>query len=191
MTTSHAQPSSHPTGSWTIEPAELVSTVTVKLRSGPITYIARAKLERGEVRLGRDRMQIDLVLGSDGLDATADRDPRVRGYRLPLGEPGSAMRFESTDITSVSGETRVAGLLTVGERVLPIGFDLRTRVRDGSPELIATAIVDHRRLGIHWLPSTPVKAATELVVRARLSPAVSSSRKRPLDGRYRFMASGG
>jgi hypothetical protein len=193
MTTSHAQPLSHPTGSWTIEPAELVSTITVKLRSGPVTYVATANLERGEIRIGRDHVRIDLVLGSDGLDAAADRDPRVRGYRLPLGEPGSAVRFESTGITTAaSGETRVAGLLTVGERAIPIGFDLRTRARDGSPELVAIAGVDHRKLGIHWLPSTPVKAATELVVRARLAPTVGSSpRRRPLDHRYRFMANGG
>jgi hypothetical protein len=63
---------------------------------------------------------------------------------------------------------------------------------------VATLAIAHRKLGLHWLPAGPLKAPTELVLRARLAPVLRTSaythapkRTGSLDRRYRFMTNGG
>jgi hypothetical protein len=169
-------PLSHLAGIWRLDPSQLVSTVTVKHRSGPVTYVARATVELGLVRVTPGHVQVDLVLDADSIAAAGSRDPRWQAYTELLRDAGSVVQFESSRVTAVSpGLTRMTGRLQVGRRRLAVGFELRTTERNGAVEIVATLAVAHRRLGLHWLPAGPLKAPTELVLRARLAPVVRTS----------------
>lgn len=82
---------------------------------------------------------------------------------------------------------------------MPLEFEAQVTRTGGTLELVATTVVAHRRLGLTWIPAGPLKAPTELVVRARLIPHTGdgreaaraparSPRPRRLNSRYRFMA---
>lgn len=176
MTTTTTSPLAQLAGTWKVDPSELVSAVTVKHRSGPVTYIARAAVELGLVRVTPGHVQVDVVLDPDSVATAGNRDPRWDAYTAVLREAGSVVRFESSRISTVSPDiTRVTGRLRVGRRRVAVSFELRTTERDGALDLVATLAVAHRRLGLHWLPAGPLKAPTELVVRARLASVVRTA----------------
>jgi len=199
MTTTTTSPLSHLAGTWKFDPSQIVSTVTVKHRSGPVTYIARAGVDVGLVRVSPGHVRFDLVLEADSIATAGSRDPRWDACTHVLREAGSVVEFESSRISTVSPEiTRVTGRLRIGRRRLAVSFTLRTSERDGAIEIVATLAIAHRKLGLHWLPAGPLKAPTELVLRARLAPVVRTSAythapkpTRSLDRRYRFMTNGG
>ena len=198
MTTTTTSSLSDLAGTWRVDPSELVSTVTVKHRSGPVTYIARAAVDLGVVRVTPAHVAFDLVLDPDSIATGGTRDPRWNAAVLPLREGGSVAQFESSRVTAVSaGVTRVTGRLRIGRRRIAVSFELRTTERDEALDVVATLSVPHRKLGLHWLPVAPLKSPTEVVVRGRLAPVVRTAahtvapgRVVHLDRRYRFMTNG-
>jgi hypothetical protein len=189
-------PLSHLSGTWKVD-QQLVSTVTVKHRSGPVTYVARAAVDLGVVRVTPGHVQADLVLDPDSIVTAGNRDPRWHAYAQLLREAGSVVQFESSRVSAVAPEvTRVTGRLRVGRRRLAVSFELRTTEREDALEVVTRLTVAHRKLGLHWLPAGPLKAPTELVLRARLVSVARTSAhtvapaRGGLDRRYRFMANG-
>ena len=198
MPTPTRSPLAHLAGTWRVDPSQLASTVTVKHRSGPVTYIARVGVELGLVRVTPGHVQFDLLLDPASIATAGTRDPRWDAAVQVLGDAGSAVQFESSRLTAVSpGVTRVTGPLRVGRRRVAVSFELKTAERDGALDVVATLAVPHRKLGLHWLPVAPLKSPTELVVRARLAPVVRTAahtvapQRAGLGRRYRFMANHG
>ena len=93
-----------------------------------------------------------------------------------------------------AGRTRVSGQLVGPTASVPLELELSAARENGSLDLTASASVDHRRLGVSWVPAGPLRAATDLVVHLQLhaapEPELQVSRLRrsePLGSRYRFM----
>ena len=171
MTVISRSPLSNLAGTWKLDSSHAASTVTVKLRSGPVTYIARAAVELGVVRVSGGSLQVDLVLDEDWIASAACRDARWGAYTQALRDAGSVVQFQSSRMSAVATDvTRVTGRLRVGRRRLAVSFELRTAERDGALDVVATIAVAPRKLGLHWLPAGAPKAPTELVLKARLAP---------------------
>jgi len=178
-------------GTWRIEPGELISTITVKHRSGPVAYVARLQLEQGRIEIGHGKLRFDLTFAADGLSAAAHRDPRWNEGVL-AGVAGATVSFDSDSISEPApGVARASGLLTHGSARRGLDLTVRVTQRTDGPELVVITEADHRELGLHWLPSH-LKAPTQValrVPRGRLERQESRP-ARPLDQRYRFMANG-
>jgi hypothetical protein len=146
-------------------------------------------------------IRIRFTIDTAGLELRDEQnDPRSRSYNLPGFASGPVVRFESTAVADHgAGRLHVIGQLAVGARCMPLEVGIRAMEVDGSLDVMATALVDHRRLGLTWIPAGPLKAPTELAMRARLIPITDAARRgsvgiprrrRPtaVNSRYSFMA---
>jgi polyisoprenoid-binding protein YceI len=172
----------------------------IKHRSGPIRIAGTAGLVEADFELdaeGAGAGRLAFTIDTARLGVTSARDPRARGNQLLEVARGTLVRFESSEVTSFEpGVIGVSGKLEGGGRRLPLTMRLRTRQRKTSLDVTATAVVDHRQLGLFWIPAGPLKAPTELMVRARLrrltDPDVVRTRARlrrrhGRNSRYGFM----
>ena len=169
---------------------------------GPIRVAGAFRRADGLLRFDTEGdIRIRFTIDTAGLEFRDEQtDPRPRSYSLPGFAAGPVMRFESTHVADHgAGRLHVIGQLAVGARCTPLELEVRAIEVNGSLEVTATAIVDHRRLGLTWIPAGPQKAPTELAVRARLIPITDAARhgsvavgrrRRPLpvNSRYSFMA---
>jgi hypothetical protein len=166
--------------SWTLEATSLSLELSIKPRQGAVTIHGEFGRVRGTIELGSDgrleiRSQIDTSSFRRRLHA---EDPRVVAHlRRALDRSGPAIGFDARG-TAVppfrTGRFRVVGQLTVGARHIPIEFDAVARRSDGALVVSARVPVDHRRLGLAWLPPGPLKAPTTLALRARATEDLGS-----------------
>ena len=186
---------------WRLEPLSSTFELKVRHRFGPI-FVARS-FRRVDGLLQFDTsgdIRVGLTIDTATLEAPGERsDPRSRGPRFPDVGASPVTRFESTRVTDHgAGRSHVAGRLSVGGRWMPLEFGVRVTMHEGSLEVRATTVVNHRRLGLTWIPAGPLKAPTELVVRARLirvtddeargSIAIARGRRSTaVNSRYSFM----
>jgi hypothetical protein len=71
----------------------------------------------------------------------------------------------------LAGETlKVRGQLHAAGRSIPLDIDAAVREVDGELEVEASALADHRKLGMTWSPLGILRAPSKLIVRGRLVP---------------------
>jgi hypothetical protein len=197
-TASNERPISLEYSTWRFQPATARFALRVNHRSGPISYDATVGL--ADTRLDFDAAGISRVAFTlnGGLKPGDGTEPRLRG--VPALHAAGLMKFESSRVTSLgAGRVLVSGTLTTASRTHAIEFELAIEPRQKGLELelelIATGEVDHRILGVWWIPAGPLKTKTTLTAIAPLEPIAHSEqhsarpqRPRRVNDRYRFMA---
>jgi polyisoprenoid-binding protein YceI len=185
---------------WVVDRSGSMFELLIKHRSGPIRIAGTAGLVEADFEIdaaGAGAGRLAFTIDTARLGVTSSRDPRARGNRLLEVARGTLVRFESSKVRSIEpGVIGVSGRLEGGGRRLPLTMRLRARHQKTSLDVTATAVVDHRQLGLLWIPAGPLKAPTELVVRARLRRLTDSDEvrcrpqlrpRRPRNSRYGFM----
>jgi polyisoprenoid-binding protein YceI len=186
---------------WALDPSSATFEVKIKHRLGPIRVASSCRVEGVLQRGAAGDIGIRFTIDAAGVHGPDERnDPRSRSHRLPNVGAGTIARFESTRVTDEgAGLLHVTGQLVLGTKCVPLELAVRlTKVGDALEVRAATA-ADHRRLGLTWIPVGPLKAPTELVMRARLIPITDDEargstamarRRRPtaVNNRYSFMA---
>lgn len=188
---------------WRLDHPSSTFELTVKPRSGPVHVAGSLRLVDSLLRIDSNgEIQITATIDTSSVEIEGERyDPRLRFPAFPDVKRNAAVRFKSTRVIEQgAGRLRVIGELAAGVKCVPVEFTARVKNTNGSLEIDATMAVNHRRLGMPWLPGGPLKAPSELVVRADLSPteghvpsattAVPRRRRpRPINSRYHLMAS--
>jgi polyisoprenoid-binding protein YceI len=115
---------------------------------------------------------IELVIDADSLDTSQkQRDNHLRSADFFDVVNHPQVRFES-DTATVAGDTlNVRGHLHAAGKRIPLEIDATLRELEGELEVEATALADHRRLGMTWSPLGILRAPSWLVIRGRLIPA--------------------
>ena len=177
---------------WTAAEPTARFGLTVKHRSGAVSYLGSMSLEELEVRHDGDGLRIELSVDPASFETRSQADPRWSDFRFPFvaGEP---LRFVSSRAVDLGrGRFRVDGELSNGGHTLEVGFVARFTSRRGALVLTVTAAADHRALGVTWLAGGPLKAVPELVVRTDLVPvretAPPAVRRARTNERYRLGA---
>jgi polyisoprenoid-binding protein YceI len=158
---------------WRLDHSGSTFELTVKPRSGPIRVMGSIRLADGLLRIdSAGAVQMSFGIDTDGIEISGGhRDPRLLSRTFPGVEGNAVIPFESTRVIDQgAGRLHVTGRLAVGAKHVPLDFAARVTITGGSLEIAGTAVVDHRRLGMTWLPAGPLKAPTEVVLRARLIP---------------------
>jgi polyisoprenoid-binding protein YceI len=164
---------------WRLGRAGLTFELKVKPRHGPVTVAGVLSRIDGTVEIDADgRLGIRSLIDTSSVQHRTGGDPRLDVHvRRTVESSRPLILFESqkTVRESATGRFRVKGHLRIGARARRIPMELHATVnRTGtSLSLVGRIPVDHRRLGLTWLPAGPLKAPTEVVVRADLVPSAA------------------
>ena len=181
--------------SWSHDSSNATFRLVIKHRSGPISIAGTFQLLDGSLQTSSTGdIRIELTIDTASLELIDRRKGRIRSHRIPNLDSSRA-RFESSSATERgAGELHVRGLLTIGQRRIPVSLDLHATNMGDAIEVTATTTANHRRLGITWIPASPLKAATELIATVRLipstdptTPGAADRRSKAINSRYRFM----
>ena len=172
----------------------------IRHRAGPITLVGAFGHIDGTIALDQHgSVRIDATVDLSRLELDSSRDPRVRKAVLAAIAGKGAVRLTATGIAADPDgldAIEVTGSLVHGDGAEPISLSALVTFARERRELTVRMIVDHRRLGLVWITG-PLKAPTELVLRASLVPRADSSgsvgvarKRRPKlsNSRYRVMA---
>jgi len=191
----HHHPFAKRGGSWRFA-TDASFELRIKHRLGPVAVKGSCRIGYGLLEVdSRGEIAIRFALEPASIELGD-------GRHVPAGL--SLARFDSTrverhplapDRLSVSGPLGVAG------HPVPVEFEARLRAAEsGSPELEATFVADHWRLGVTWIPAAPLKAPSVLVLRVPLMPladqfleqTAAAGARRPIatNNRYRLMTPG-
>jgi polyisoprenoid-binding protein YceI len=172
MTPTPAPASSVPdltSGTWRLDPTR--SSVEFHVRHFYGLMTVKGHFNRCEGTLDLDTQPaVELTIDADSLDTKmAKRDEHLRSPDFFDVANHPQVRFVS-DSAILEGETlRVRGELQAAGRHVPVEVDAALRaVDDGELEVEATALVDHRELGMTWSPLGIMRAPSKLIVGGRL-----------------------
>jgi polyisoprenoid-binding protein YceI len=115
------------------------------------------------------RPAVSLVIEADSLDTNQkQRDKHLRSDDFFDIANHAQVRFEA-DAADLDGETlKVRGLLYAAGKQVPLDVDAVVTAVGEEFEIEATAMVDHRQLGMTWSPLGMLRAPSKLTVRGRL-----------------------
>jgi polyisoprenoid-binding protein YceI len=158
---------------WVVDPAR--STVEFRVRNywGLTTVVGRFTRFDGSYTVGPDEREVELIVDAGSVDTgIRRRDEHLRSSTFFDVEAHPHVRFTANDVTGAgNGTLRVRGELEAAGRKVPLSFDAAVRVRDGELEAEATALVDHRLLGMTLSPLGAIRSPSTLHVKARLTPS--------------------
>ena len=156
------------TGAWRLDPARSSVEFHVRHFYGLMTVKGHFDRYDGTLQLNR-RPAVALVIDADSLDTKlTKRDEHLRSADFFDAAKHPQIRFESDDAV-LTGETlKVHGQLHAAGHSIPLAIDATMRKIDGELDLEASALVDHRKLGMTWSPLGILRAPSKLIVRGRL-----------------------
>jgi polyisoprenoid-binding protein YceI len=163
---------------WKLDRSGVTFELKVKPRHGPITFAGAFSRIEATLQIDADgRLTIRSLIDASSVRYRRGEDPRLDMHlRRALDSSRPLILFETEQMSepaSGAGRFHVGGHLRIGAGAPPVPVQLDATVsRTGnSLRFVGRIPVDHRRLGLAWLPSGPLKAPTEVVVHARLVPA--------------------
>jgi polyisoprenoid-binding protein YceI len=178
--TTNTNPSAAPTadlatGVWRLDPARASVEFHVRHFYGLLTVKGHFDRYHGTLQLN-GRRAVELVIDADSLDTKlAKRDEHLRSADFFDVAKHPQVRFDS-DEAVLAGETlKVRGQLHAAGRSIPLEIDAAVRQVDGELEVEASALADHRKLGMTWSPLGILRAPSKLTVRGRLVPTEDQS----------------
>ena len=182
---------------WSVDRGSASFELTVRHRSGPVRLVGTLEGVAAAIEVdGSGTQRFTFAADTTRIEVSNDRRPRWRAGQLLDTAGYATVRFESTSVTDLgAGRMRVAGRLVGATASVPLELELSAAHENGYFDMTASTNVDHRRLGVSWVPAGPLRAATDLIVRLRLHAApgpepraLRRRRSEPLGSRYRFMA---
>ncbi|MEK6253027.1 MAG: YceI family protein, partial [Actinomycetota bacterium] len=140
------------TGTWRLDPARSGVEFHVRHLYGLITVKGRFDRYQGSLDL-LARPAVELVIDADSLDTKQkQRDKHLRSDDFFDVVNHPEVRFEA-DAATLDGNTlKASGQLHAGANHIPLHVDATVTPVDGEFEIEATALADHRELGMTWSP---------------------------------------
>jgi polyisoprenoid-binding protein YceI len=156
------------TGTWRLDPARSSVEFHVRHFYGLITVKGRFDRYHGSLDLSA-HPAVDLVIDADSLDTKQkQRDKHLRSDDFFDVVNHPQVRFEA-DAAALDGNTlRAHGLLHAAGKQIPLHVDATVTPVEGEFEIEATALADHRELGMTWSPMGILRAPSRLIIRGRL-----------------------
>jgi polyisoprenoid-binding protein YceI len=158
------------TGRWRLDPARSTVEFHVRHFYGLMTVKGRFDRYEGTLDLS-GHPAIELIIDADSLDTRhKKRDEHLRSADFFDVANHPQVRFLA-DAPTVQGDTvNVSGRLDAAGKQIPLEVEVRLRDVgvDGELEVEATALADHRELGMVWSPLGILRAPSKLIVQGRL-----------------------
>ena len=161
------------TGRWRLDPARSSVEFHVPHFYGLMTVKGRFDRYQGTLNLSA-RPAIELVIEADSLDTKQrQRDKHLRSDDFFDVANHPKVRFEA-DAATLDGNTlKVRGLLYAAGEHIPVDVDATLTPDGDEVEIEASALADHRELGMLWSPMGVMRSPSKLIVRGRLVRAAS------------------
>lgn len=156
------------TGAWHLDPARSSVEFHVPHFYGLMTVKGHFDRYEGTLDLSA-RPAVTLVIEADSLDTKqSKRDAHLRGADFFDVANHPQVRFEA-DAATLTGETlKVHGILHAAGKRIPLDVDATVTPDGDGLEIEASALADHRQLGMVWSPLGIVRTPSKLIVRGRL-----------------------
>jgi polyisoprenoid-binding protein YceI len=158
------------TGTWRLDPARSSVEFHVRHFYGLMTVKGRFDRYHGSLDLSA-RPAVELVIEAESLDTKQKRrDKHLRSDDFFDVVNHPQVRFEA-DAATLDGNTlKASGQLHAAGKRVPLHVDATVTPVDGEFEIEATALADHRELGMTLSPMGVLRAPSKLIVRGRLIP---------------------
>jgi polyisoprenoid-binding protein YceI len=156
------------TGKWRLDPARSSVEFHVRHFYGAMTVKGRFDRYEGTLDLSA-RPAVELLIEADSLDTKVkQRDKHLRDDDFFDVANHPHVRFEA-DAATLDGETlKARGRLHAAGKHIPLHVDATITPAGDGFEIEATALADHRELGMTWSPMGILRAPSKLIVRGRL-----------------------
>jgi polyisoprenoid-binding protein YceI len=156
------------TGLWQLDPSRSSVEFHVPNFYGLMTVTGRFERYEGTLNVS-GRPAVALVIEADSLNTNNKRrDTHLRSDDFFDVANHPRLRFEADD-ADLDGDTlKVRGLLYAAGKQVPLDVDAVVTAVGEEFEIEATAMVDHRQLGMTWSPLGMLRAPSKLTVRGRL-----------------------
>jgi polyisoprenoid-binding protein YceI len=156
------------TGTWRLDPARSSVEFHVPHFYGLITVKGRFDRYEGSLDLSA-RPAVELVIDAESLDTKRkQRDKHLRSDDFFDVANHPQVRFEA-DAATLDGNTlKARGRLHAAGKDIPLHVDATVTPADDEFEIEATALADHRELGMTWSPMGVLRAPSKLIIRGRL-----------------------
>ena len=159
------------TGWWSLDPARSSAEFEVPSFYGLATVTGRFRRYVGTLNMS-DPPAVALVIEADSLETgNRRRDNHLRSAAFFDAPDYPWVRFEADAAELDGDELQVRGELYAAGRQVPIEVDATVTAVGEEFEIEASAVVDHRELGMRFSPLGMVGDHTRLVVRGRLMRA--------------------
>jgi polyisoprenoid-binding protein YceI len=159
------------TGTWRLDPARSSVEFNVRHFYGLMTVKGHFDSYRGSLDLSA-RPAVELVIDADSLNTKQkQRDKHLRSDDFFDVANHPQVRFESDTATLEGNTLEASGRLHAAGKHIPLHVDATITPVDGDFEIEATALADHRELGMTWSPIGITRAPSKLIVRGRLLAA--------------------
>jgi polyisoprenoid-binding protein YceI len=156
------------TGTWRLDPARSSVEFHVPHFYGLMTVKGRFDRYQGTLDLSA-RPAVELVIEADSLDTKRkQRDKHLRSDDFFDVANHPQVRFQADAATLADDKRKVSGLLSAAGKHIPLDVDATITPADDGFEIEASALADHRELGMTWSPMGILRAPSKLIVRGRL-----------------------
>jgi polyisoprenoid-binding protein YceI len=158
------------TGTWRLDPARSSVEFHVRHFYGLMTVNGRFDRYQGSLNLSA-RPAVELTIDANSLGTKVKkRDEHLRADDFFDVANHPQVRFLSNTATLEGDTLTVSGRLHAGGKDIPmeVNAELRDVGIDGELEIQATALADHRELGMVWSPMGILRAPSSLIVQGRL-----------------------
>jgi polyisoprenoid-binding protein YceI len=155
-------------GAWRLDPVRSSVEFHVRHFYGLITVKGRFDRYQGSLDLSA-RPAVELVIDAASLDTKQkQRDKHLRSDDFFDAVNHPQVRFEADAATLDGNALKAGGRLHAAGKDIPLHVDATVTPADGEFEIEATALADHRELGMTWSPMGILRAPSKLIIRGRL-----------------------
>ena len=169
MTRTSARTADLATGWWRLDPARSSAEFEVPSCYGLATVTGRFRRYAGTLNMS-DPPAVALVIEADSLDTgNRRRDKHLRSAAFFDAADYPWIRFEADAAELAGDEMRLRGELYAAGKHVPLEVEATVTAAGDEFEIEASAVVDHRELGMSFSPLGMVGDHTRLLVRGRLS----------------------
>ena len=156
------------TGTWRLDPARSSVEFHVRHFYGLMTVKGRFDRYQGSLDLSA-RPAVELVIDADSLDTKVkQRDKHLRSDDFFDVANHPQVRFEADAATLDGNALKARGRLYAAGKHIPLDVDATLTPAGDGFEIEASALADHRELGMLWSPMGIMRAPSKLIVRGRL-----------------------
>ena len=156
------------TGTWRLDPARSSVEFHVRHFYGLMTVKGRFDRYQGTLDLSA-HPAVELVIEADSLDTKQkQRDKHLRSDDFFDVANHPQVRFEADAATLDGDQLKAHGLLYAAGKHIPLDVDATVTPVGDEFEIEASALADHRELGMLWSPMGIMRSPSKLIVRGRL-----------------------